>query len=296
MQKWRSGEANQTKGRRVVIMRTRFLSKLTNGEVEQYLEHNDLIYVPVGVTETHGALPLDAETVLAEAIALQMAEASDGLVLHNLPYFFAGGTNVGKGTVHISIKDGMAYLDKLAHSLLRQGFRRQIYITCHGPAYLTMSSMVRDFFEATKTPVLYMDIIKAAEAANINLLEAFQEMTIGAYQLLGRLEDVPLNMPESHSVTYDVQKMMLGMEENPANQLAKYAYPSGALGSYFHEPSDHMVTPLLKTAEQRADYAQEGIAAINQLVHALDMPTVVETLRQADQYTVNVSLRRYGHV
>ena len=35
-------------------MRTRFLSKLTNGEVEEYLKGNDMIYVPVGVTETHG--------------------------------------------------------------------------------------------------------------------------------------------------------------------------------------------------------------------------------------------------
>jgi creatinine amidohydrolase/Fe(II)-dependent formamide hydrolase-like protein len=52
-----------------VQMRTRFLSKMTNGEVEEYLNRNDIIYVPVGVTETHGALPLDSETVLAEAIA-----------------------------------------------------------------------------------------------------------------------------------------------------------------------------------------------------------------------------------
>ena len=99
-------------------MRTRFLSKLTNGEVEEYLNRNDIIYVPVGVTETHGALPLDSETVLAEAIALKMAEATDGLVLHNLPYFFPGGTIVGRGTIQMSIKDGMAYLDKIAKSLL----------------------------------------------------------------------------------------------------------------------------------------------------------------------------------
>src|SRR3954454_4991668 len=95
-------------------MRTRFLSKLTNGEVEDYLQRNALIFIPVGVTETHGALPLDSETVLAEAIALKMAEKSDGLVLHNLPYFFAGATPTGRGTLQISIKDGMSYLDKIA--------------------------------------------------------------------------------------------------------------------------------------------------------------------------------------
>lgn len=275
-------------------MRTRFLSKLTNGEVEAYLDRNDIIFVPVGVTETHGALPLDSETVLAEAIALKMAEQTDGLVLHNLPYFFAGGTNIARGTVQMSVKDGMAYLDKIAKSLLYQGFRRQIYITCHGPAYLTVSGMIRDFFDETKVPALYMDLLKIAESVSFNLLDVFHEISVGAYQVLDRLEDVPLNMPESPSVTYDFEHMMAGMAKNPGNSLGKYAYQSGAVGSYFHEPSDHMVTPLLKTEEERSAHAAVGVKAIDQLVQALDMASIVETLRQTDLYTQNTILPKYG--
>ncbi|MEF2248671.1 creatininase family protein [Paenibacillus sp. IITD108] len=275
-------------------MRTRFLSKLTNGEVEAYLDRNDIIFVPVGVTETHGALPLDSETVLAEAIALKMAEQTDGLVLHNLPYFFAGGTNIARGTVRMSVKDGMAYLDKIAKSLLYQGFRRQIYITCHGPAYLTVSGMIRDFFDETKVPALYMDLLKIAESVSFNLLDVFHEISIGAYQVLDRLEDVPLNMPDSPSVTYDFEHMMAGMAKNPGNSLGKYAYQSGAVGSYFHEPSDHMVTPLLKTEEERSAHAAVGVKAIDQLVQALDMASIVETLRQTDLYTQNTILPKYG--
>ncbi|OMF37682.1 hypothetical protein BK133_03830 [Paenibacillus sp. FSL H8-0548] len=275
-------------------MRTRFLSKMTNGEVEQYLDRNDIIYVPVGVTETHGALPLDSETVLAEAIALKMAEASDGLVLHNLPYFFPGGTTVARGTIQMSVKDGMAYLDKIAKSLLNQGFRRQIYVTSHGPAYLTVSGMVRDFFDETKVPILYMDLLKAAEIVNFNLLEQFHAISIGAYKVLGRLEDVPLNVPESQSVTYDVQHMLAGMNKNPGNLLGKYAYQSGAVGSYFHEPSDHMATPLLKTPEDREGHAAAGVQAINELIQALNMPAIAESLRQVDDYTKDTILPKYG--
>ena len=275
-------------------MRTRFLSKMTNGEVEQYLDRNDIIYIPVGVTETHGALPLDSETVLAEAIAIKMAEASDGLVLHNLPYFFPGGTIIGRGTIQMSVKDGMAYLDKIAKSLLNQGFRRQVYITSHGPAHMTVSGMVRDFFDETKVPILYMDMLKAAEAVNLDLLKSFHNMSIGAYKVLGRLEDVPLNVPESHSVTYDVEHMLAGMNKNPGNALGKYAYQSGAVGSYFNEPSDHMATILLKTAEERETHAEAGVQAINELIEALDMPTIVETLRQADIYTKDIIIPKYG--
>lgn len=280
----------------MIEMRTRFLSKLTNGEVEEYLTRNDIIFVPVGVTETHGALPLDVETVVAEAVALRMAEETDGLVLHNLPYFFAGGTASAKGTVQISIKDGMNYLYQIAKSLLRQGFRRQIYVTCHAPAYLTVGPVIRDFFEESKCPILYIDMAKAADSKDLSFdfMETFNDICIGAYKILGRLEDVPLNVPESHSVTYDIHSMLQGMEKNPANKLGKNAFPSCAIGSYFDRPADHMVTPLLKTAEEREQHADIGVKAIEEFIKFLDMPSIVKTLREVDEYTQTNSLVQYG--
>ena len=61
-------------------MRTRILPKMLNSEVEEYLQHNDIIIVPVGTVEMHGGFPLDSETVISEAFALKMAEACDGLL------------------------------------------------------------------------------------------------------------------------------------------------------------------------------------------------------------------------
>jgi creatinine amidohydrolase len=278
-------------------MRTRFLPKMTNGEVEQYLERNDIIFVPVGTVETHGALPLDCETVLAEAFALKMAEAADGLVLPNLPYFYAGATPVGRGTVQMSIRDGIDYLDKIAHSLLNQGFRRQVYVTLHGPAYLTVSPMVRDFFDKTKVPILYIDMITALnnlKDLKINMFEKFNEMLIGGYSLLGKLEEVPLNISESASVSYDLESVIAANTTNPSSALSKLAYQSGAVGFYFDKPSDHTYTPLLKTAEERESYAKEGIKTINEIVEALDMPKIVDSLREVDQYTKDISLPKYG--
>ena len=40
-------------------MRTVIYNKLTNNEIEEYLQGSDLIFLPVGVTEMHGALPVD---------------------------------------------------------------------------------------------------------------------------------------------------------------------------------------------------------------------------------------------
>ena len=47
-------------------MRTRILPKMLNSEVEEYLQHNDIIIVPVGTVEMHGGFPLDSETVISD--------------------------------------------------------------------------------------------------------------------------------------------------------------------------------------------------------------------------------------
>ena len=122
---------------------------MLNCEVEEYLKDRDIIIVPTGTVEMHGGMPLDSETVISEAFALKMAEQADALVLTGLPYFYAGATASGRGTVQVSVRQGIDYLGAIARSLLRQGFKRQIYISFHGPAHMTCSPMVRDFFDET---------------------------------------------------------------------------------------------------------------------------------------------------
>ena len=100
-------------------MRTRILGKMLNSEVQEYLQRNDIIIVPVGTIEMHGGLPLDVETVTSEAIALRMAESCDGLVLTNLPYFYAGATASGRSTLQVSVRQGIDYLGAIARNLLR---------------------------------------------------------------------------------------------------------------------------------------------------------------------------------
>ena len=100
-------------------LRTRFLPKMLNCEVEAYLAQRDLIFVPVGSVEMHGGMPLACETVLSEAAALLMAQTCDGLVLSDLPYFYAGATAIGRGTTQVSVREGTAYLAAIADSLLR---------------------------------------------------------------------------------------------------------------------------------------------------------------------------------
>ena len=55
-----------------------------------------------------------------------------------------------------------------------------------------------------------------------------------------------------------------------------------------------MATPLFKTEEERKEHAKVGVDVINEFVRVLNMPSIVQTLREADEYTQNVSLDKYG--
>ncbi|MBR3841051.1 MAG: creatininase family protein [Erysipelotrichales bacterium] len=264
-------------------MRTRILPKMLNSEVEAYLEHNDIIIVPVGTVEMHGGLPLDCETVISEAFALKMAEACDGLVLTGLPYFYAGATASGRGTTQVSVRQGIDYLGAIARSLLRQGFKRQIYISLHGPAHMTCSPMVRDFFDETGVPILYMDMMMQMQGSAKDIISmeevkqnprAFMEkldsMFVGAYDILGRLEDVPVTSEFYHTEGQTVAAF---------DPMFKLAYQSGSVGYCFGDPKDHASTTAIKSEEHRKEMAEQGKVMIDKMVANMNMPKVVEDLK-----------------
>lgn len=258
-------------------MRTRILGKMLNSEVQEYLKRNDIIIVPVGTTEMHGGFPLDSETVISEAYGLKMAEACDGLVLTGLPYFYAGATASGRGTVQVSIRQGIDYLGAIARSLLRQGFKRQIYLSFHGPAHMTICPMIRDFYDETGVPILYMDLMMQMGKNKdvFTTFEVFHDITVGAYKIMNRIDDVPL-------VTGYWK--MEPQSCKPFNDIFGLGYQSAAVGYCFGENGDHMATPDIPDIATRDAKAEAGAAAICKMVERMDMPHVVDQLRKLEAY------------
>ena len=258
-------------------LRTRILGKLMNCEVQEYLKENDIIIVPVGTTEMHGGLPLDCETVMSEALAVKMAEACDGLVLTGLPYFYAGATASGRGTVQVSVRQGIDYLGAIARSLLRLGFKRQVYVSFHGPAHMTICPMIRDFYDETGVPILYLDSVMKI-LGNIPALggmEGLNDMFVGAYKIMNRLEDVPLVTGFADPVPQSCA---------PFNDLFALGYQSAAVGYCFGENQDHAPTPDIPDVATRNRMAENGEKVIDKLVQTMNMPHVVEQLRKLEQY------------
>lgn len=265
-------------------MRTRFLTRLTNREVEAYLARRDVIFVPVGTTEMHGAMPLDCETVLPEVIALLMAEKADGLVLPHLPYFYAGATANGRGTLQISIKTGYEYLSAVTKALMNQGFRRIVFVSYHAPAKLTISPVVRDLFTETHLPLLYVDAFlsmykykNSPEGKDLNMEGDHRyDIHLAAYDILGRLEDVPVTTEPLYDCSGEMA--FSTREFRALNHL------SGEWPCYYADEMDHMPTPVIPSEEVRAERAANGRMILDRFVDWSQIGTVVETLNDGDQY------------
>jgi len=263
-------------------MRTRFLDSLTNAEVTAYLEANDIIFLPVGTIEMHGEMPLGCEHVLPLAFAKRMAEEVDGLVLPHLAYFYPGATAIGRGTVTVSPTIGGAYLKEVCRSLLRQGFRRQILLTAHGPAHDTVSHAIREFFEETKCPIMYLDLGRQFARITGQDQVDFNKMIWGAYHLLGRLDEIPTDQSPIQRAPYP-------------EPLARLQRARAEVGHFYSETTHHGWWPDKPlTADDRLARAEEGVQQIELVIQTLDPKALVEDLRDLDTFEQEQVWARYG--
>jgi creatinine amidohydrolase len=258
-------------------MRTRFYDSLTNGEVNDYLRHNDLLFLPVGTVEMHGEMPLGCEHVLPLAVAVQMAELADALVLPHLAYFYPGATAIGRGTVTVSPSAGIAYLKEVSRSLSRQGFRRQVFLSAHGPASVTIAAAVREIFEETTCPTVYLDLVHHIGERDFNTL------LWGAYHLLGRRDEIPLE-----------QKPRAGQTPFP-EAVGKLLQARLEVGYYFGDESQHGWWPeRTLTPDERLARAEEGARLIAEMVAEIDPCGLVENMKELDKYIQHHVVPRHG--
>lgn len=281
-------------------MKTHILNKMRNVEVEEYLDRGrDVIFIPVGTVELHGDLPLDCETIYVEAIAEKMAEATDSLSLTGLPFFYPGATRTGRGTVYLSIAEGASYLRQLSDSLLKQGFRKQIFVSGHGPAYLTINSFIMDAFHDKKIPFVHISLLQAIEIAKDNGWQVkgmpIKELMYGAYKQMNQLDylfvdpdagqkEEPFHAPSENPLKSAVQR------------LNAVATSPGNVGFFYEEFSDHGGGEGCRSIAERDELALKGTKMIDDFVRFFNPQQVIDDLNQIDLATQERIIPRYPHL
>lgn len=293
-------------------LRTRDFHSLTNYEIEQYLSQNDVIFIPVGNAECHGPYPVDCEYVMAEAWAKLFAEKFDGLYLPGLVELPAGATISMRGTIQMGEFDAMHYMYALSRSLLKQGFRRQIYIPSHRQSELFMHPVLHQLIEDVKVPFLMLSPMYLF--AQNGLMKDFgfprgktgekptwggkilsddegmgaHARMLGAYQIVGRLDAVPskeeLDIPEDQFAKPDWIMNHWFPDHDILNECSNVHGPAPFL---YKDNNDHAGLPMVDTIEEKKREADIGEKWMRSLIDQIDFDRHLNALKGLDDFIQN---------
>ena len=274
-------------------LHTRDLTRLSQVQVAEYLKQSDIIFIPVGAVETNGIQPSGRDYTWPLAYAMAMAEETGGLYMPGLVWSYPGTTVIAPSTIYNTPQAGTAFLKGLAHSLLRQGFRRQVYLSAsHGPAPLTVGTLVREFFEETHVPILYINM--DTYLPRLQLAAEQRSRTLyGAHSLTGRIEDLPLRGDYGAKESEPAGPI-------PANEglaaLGRLGFSGSlTLGSWVADVMAHGGSDkdLPATAAERAAWGKQGEGQIRDIVKRMRMPEAMEALRKHDRFTQDVLVPKF---
>ncbi|MEZ5351779.1 MAG: creatininase family protein [Bryobacteraceae bacterium] len=275
-------------------LHSRDLTRLSQVQVADQLTKSDVIFIPVGAVETNGILPSGRDYVYPLAFAMTLADQTGGLYVPGLVWSYPGTTVIAPATVYQSPTTGVAHLKLLAKSLLRQGFRRQVYLSMsHGPAPLTLGTLVREFFDETHVPILYVDLDHYLPRLNLTPAQRDKAMW-GAHAIANRLEDLPLK--GEYGAAESGPSAPIPVNEGQA-ALSKLGYSGSlALGSWVADVMAHGSSQLdlPATTAERDRWGARGKAQIDDIARKMRMGEAMEALRQHDRYTQEVIVPKLG--
>ena len=116
-------------------------------QIEEYLQGDDRIVLPLGSTEQHGYLSLGVDAILSERVAVEAAEPLGVPVLPSLPYGLTPYFAAYPGSPTLRAETYLAVVRELLESLYDQGFRRVLVVNGHGgnsPAAAVGAEFMRD--------------------------------------------------------------------------------------------------------------------------------------------------------
>jgi len=274
-------------------LHTRDLTRLSQVQVADHLKRSDVIFIPVGAVETNGIQPSGRDYVSPLAFAMAMAEETGGLYMPGLVWSYPGTTAVASATIDNSPQEGTRFLKNLAHSLVRQGFRRQVYLSySHGPAALTVGTLVREFFEETRVPILYINMDAYLPRLQLKDTERGR-LLYGAHWMTGRIEDLALKGEYGDTETHGAPTP----ENKGLATLGRLGFSGSlALGSWINDVMAHGGgrAELPATAAEREQWGREGQRQLEAIVKRMRLKEAMDALREHDRYTQEVIVPKLG--
>jgi len=95
-------------------------------------QETDLVLVPIGTIEAHGAIPLGTDNIIPTAMADDLAPRIDALVAPLIPYGVTNSLLPYPGSTTVTSATFEAYVFEACAGLVDTGFRRVVLLNGHG--------------------------------------------------------------------------------------------------------------------------------------------------------------------
>jgi creatinine amidohydrolase len=278
-------------------LHTRDMTRLSQVQVADYLKRSDIVFIPVGAVETNGILPSDRDYVSPLGMCIAMADELDALYMPGLIWSYAGTTLVAPATVDITPTEGKDFLRAVARSLLKQGFRRQVYVSMgQGPAALTVGTMVREFYDQEHVPILYIDMDTYLPKLKVTA-EQRSKLLYGTHYIAGRIEDIPVQGDYGRKESLPAGEVP---EDKGLAGLAQLGYSGSlSLGSWIPDVMAHGGghEPVLPAnAAEREEWGKQGREQVIAIVKQMRLRQAMDDLKQHDEFTNRVLVPKYGTI
>jgi creatinine amidohydrolase len=196
-------------------------------QLEDYLEHDDRIVLPLGSTEQHAYISLETDNILAERVSVEAAEPLGVPVLPVLAYGVTPRFAGYPGSPSIGAEVYVQLLSDLIGSLRGQGFMRILLVNGHGGNSFAAEHFARDgvrwhdWWRSERVRALVDGI--DPEASHASWMETFPWT---------RLEAVAL--PQEHKGALDLQDVT---DPGEFRRLAG----DGSFGGFYERPDEEML-------------------------------------------------------
>lgn len=136
-----------------------YLQTMTGFEIEERLKTSDLIILPIGSTEAHGAHACPGEdTFLVTRMAEQVAQKTGCTVAEPIWYGSHPFHHLGMpGTIVIPEETLAAYLRAVIAGFWNAGFRKMILLNGHGQDYVIPTAM-HQFAKQYQVPAIIINL------------------------------------------------------------------------------------------------------------------------------------------
>lgn len=271
-------------------LHTRDLTRLAQPQVTEYLKRSDVVFVPIGSVETTGIMPSDRDYVSALGYAMAMADELDALYMPGLVWSYPGTSIPGSSTIGISPTEGIAFLKATCVSLIRNGFRRIIFVSSgHGPVPMTAGVTVREIFDDYRVPMLYLEMGEQVQRLKIPAAQR-NRLTYGAHLMSGRLIDFALKGEFGADPYGDGHTGPVPVNEGYQNLVRMGVSGSMALGMWVADVRAHALgaQELPATEAEREEWGKQGEAQLRDIVKQLKLRDIVDNLKKHDEFTNKV--------